>query len=71
MTYIDNEKAKPVVFFDRADNVRIGSKALLWGITNHPLLGDREGVQTSKVVDIRNDGKTIETLNTLYIKMEG
>jgi len=40
------------------------------GVRNHPALGDVGWVCTSKVVDVREGGRVIETLNTIYIRKE-
>ena len=62
---------KPIVFFTESTRAAVGARATLWGITGHPRLGDQDSVRTSTVVDIRDDGNTIETRNTIYKKMEG
>lgn len=72
MSYIDNEKAKPIVFYqDGGRSAVVGQRADLYGIMGHPRLGDERWVVTSTVVDIRDDGKTIETRNTIYKLLEG
>lgn len=62
---------KPIVFFTESTSAAVGGSATLWGVTGHPRLGDLASVWTSTVVDIRDDGNTIETRNTIYKKMEG
>lgn len=62
---------KPIVFFERAITAELDRRAQLSGVTNHPILGNLDWVSTSKVIDIRNNGKTIETLNTIYKQLEG
>lgn len=63
---------KAIVFFqEQIVPARIGSRALLRGITGHPRLGDCDNVYTTTVEDIRNNGETIETCNTIYRKLTG
>lgn len=76
MSYTDNETAKPVVFFRQAadlgpyKNPVVGYSAELLWITGHPRLGNPPRVYTSTVLEVRDDGKTIETRNTIYKKLE-
>ena len=67
MNYIDNETAKPVVFYKESLIVEGGKRARLFDVTKHPRLGDCESVITSNIVSTSDDG-TIETLNTIYNK---
>lgn len=65
-------KPKPIVFFDeRLGQLKVGHTTVLTKVQGHPVLNDIAMVRTSTVVDIRKDGNTIETLNTIYVKMEG
>jgi len=49
--------------------VKIKLVALFGDVVNHPKLGDRKDVFTSRVIKVK--GKTtIETLNTIYILEE-
>ena len=68
---VHNESGKPVVLFTEvlAPPV-IGRRAALGGIENHPRLGNLDWVNTSGVLEVRDDGRTIETRNTIYIKKE-
>ena len=63
---------KKIVFFKEAIfPPEIGKRASLLGVKGHYALGDVPDdnfVNTSFVVDIRNDGNTIETKNTIYKK---
>ena len=61
---------KPIVFFTESTSAAVGGSATLWGITGHPRLGDLASVWTSTVLDIRDEGNTVETRNTIYKKME-
>ena len=75
MTYIDNETAKPVVFFGYSSHApEVGRSVKLHDVERHPRLGSFRGlderVNTSTVLDVRDEGRTIETLNTVYMKME-
>ena len=67
MSYIDNESAKPVVFYGSSDFVEVDRRAILYDVKNHPRLGDCRYVNTSRVLSVSDDG-TIETLNTIYKK---
>ena len=68
---VDNESGKPVVrYSERLGSLKVGRVTTLAGIEGHPLLGDQRLVRTSTVLDVRDDGNTIETLNTIYIKKE-
>lgn len=62
--------AKPEVKFHHADEVEIGYSAILYGVRGHYYLGDEPIVRTSRVVDIREDGRVIETMNTIYVQEE-
>lgn len=65
MSYIDNESAKPVVFYGSSAAVEVDRRAMLFDVKNHPRLGDCNYVSTSRVLSVSDDG-TIETLNTIY-----
>lgn len=66
-----NESVKPIVFFRSClYPPRLGDRADLLDVTNHPRLGNYHWVSTSAVQDIREDGRVIETLNTIYIRKE-
>ena len=68
---VDSETGKPVVLFTEVlAPLVIGRRAELGGIENHPILGNQDWVRTSGVLEVRNDGNTIETRNTIYIKKE-
>lgn len=76
MNIIDTNN-KPVVYFTKlvgfVDFKGKGIKALLSGVTGHPLLGNQEDVHTSLVKCMKHDPVTLdvtelETLNTRYIK---
>lgn len=67
MSYIDNETAKPVVFYGSSAFVEVDRRAILLDVKNHPRLGDCNYVSTPKVLSVSDDG-TIETLNTIYKK---
>ena len=67
MSYIDNETAKPVVFYGSYALVDVEHRAILFDVKKHPRLGDCDWVTTSKVLSVSEDG-TIETLNTIYKK---
>ena len=73
--------SKPIVYFSKiigwSDDGKIekGTRALIGGVENHPLLGYQREVNTSMVLKIRRDRKTkevtqFETLNTIYRKRE-
>ena len=62
--------AKPEVKFISASNVAVGSSCDLFGVRGHYRLGDERWVITSTVIDVRDDGKTIETMNTIYVQEE-
>ena len=62
--------AKPEVKFISASNVAVGSSCDLFGVRGHHRLGDERWVITSTVIDVRDDGKTIETMNTIYVQEE-
>lgn len=47
----------------------VGRTAYLLGVKGHYRLGDQLTVFTSYVIDIRDDGNTIETKNTIYKKV--
>lgn len=67
----DNESLKPVVTYrERLGPLKVGGTTTLTDIEGHPLLGNQLMVRTSTIKDIRDDGNTIETLNTIYIKKE-
>ena len=67
MSYIDNETAKPVVFYGSFAEVDVEQRAILFDVKKHPRLGDCNWVTTSKILSVSEDG-TIETLNTIYKK---
>lgn len=63
--------AKPEVKFDSArDPVVVGQRADLYGVKDHPLLGYERWVITSPVVAVRDGGRVIETMNTIYVQEE-
>lgn len=62
---------KVVEFSNVYSEPSIGRIALLYGVKGHYRLGDADFVYTSKVVDVRDDGNTIETKNTIYKKKGG
>ena len=70
---VHNESGKPVVVFGYESvsfPAKVGQRAYLLDVEDHPLLGNQRYVSTSTVLDIRDDGRTIETRNTIYIKKE-
>jgi len=63
--------AKPEVKFTSAeDPAVVGQQVYLYGVKDHPRLGYQRWVITSPVIDVRDDGKTIETMNTIYVQEE-
>ena len=64
--------AKPEVKFTSAeDPVAVGQRVYLYGVKDHPRLGyQRWGVITSPVIAVRDGGRTIETMNTIYVQEE-
>ena len=64
--------AKPEVKFTSAgDPVVVGQKVYLYGVKDHPRLGyQRWGAITSPVIAVRDGGRTIETMNTIYVQEE-
>ena len=55
-----------VTFHGQLYKVKVGDCAMLTGVEGHPKLGNCGWVRTSTVVNMRNEGDTIETLNTIY-----
>ena len=67
----DNESLKTVVTYrEWLGPLKVGYTTTLTDVEGHPRLGNQRMVRTSTVEDIRDDGNTIETLNTTYIKKE-
>ena len=64
--------AKPEVKFTSAeDPAVVGQQVYLYGVKDHPRLGyQRWGVITSPVIAVRDGGRTIETMNTIYVQEE-
>ena len=62
--------AKPEVKFISASNVAAGSRCDLYGVKDHPRLGYERWVITSPVIAVRDGGRTIETMNTIYVQEE-
>ena len=63
--------AKKIVKFAETITVpEVGRRCSLGGVQDHYRLGNCDWVNTSYVVDIRDDGKTIETKNTIYQMVE-
>ncbi|UFK09554.1 hypothetical protein [Xanthomonas phage DES1] len=62
--------AKKQVKFKEALFTEVGYGARLFGVKNHYRLGSADYVQTSPVLEIRDDGRTIETKNTIYVMEE-
>lgn len=64
-------KDKPVVKFTSArEPVALGLSADLYGVKDHPRLGYERWVITSTVIAVRDGGRTIETMNTIYVQEE-
>lgn len=64
-------KDKPVVKFASArEPVVVGRQADLYGVKDHPRLGYERWVITSPVIAVRDSGRTIETMNTIYVREE-
>ena len=71
----EHRAVKPVVMFERfcgfipAGNARL---ALVYGVVDHPLLGNEDVVRTSRVLSVDNEESPtlIETLNTIYKKRQ-
>lgn len=60
---------KKVVLFESAMfTPSVGQMAILYGVEGHYRLGDQDCVYTSITIDVRDDGNTIETKNTIYKK---
>ena len=62
---------KPIVHFSKFNRFMHyddGSVAVLFGVKNHPNLGDQPIVYTSRVLDMDNEEAPtlIHTLNTIY-----
>jgi hypothetical protein len=57
---------KEVHFREVLATPEVGRSAYLLGVTDHYRLGNQLTVYTSYVIDIRDDGNTIETKNTIY-----
>ena len=62
--------AKPEVKFISASNVAVGSSCDLYGVKDHHCLGYQRWVITSPVIAVRDGGRTIETMNTIYVQEE-
>ena len=63
--------AKPEVKFTSAgDPAVVGQQAHLYGVKDHPRLGYQLLVITSPVTAVRDRGRTIETMNTIYVQEE-
>ena len=62
--------AKPEVKFISASNVAVGSSCDLYGVKDHPSLEFVGWVITSPVIAVRDGGRTIETMNTIYVQEE-
>ena len=63
--------AKPEVKFASArEPVVLGLSADLYGVKDHPRLGYERWVITSPVIAVRDSGRTIETMNTIYVQEE-
>ena len=63
--------AKPEVKFTSArEPVAVGLSADLYGVKGHPRLGYERWVITSPVIAVRDGGRTIETMNTIYVQEE-
>ena len=62
--------AKPEVKFISASNVAVGSSCDLYGVKDHPRLRYQSWVITSPVIAVRDGGRTIETMNTIYVQEE-
>ena len=63
--------AKPEVKFASArEPVVLGRQADLYGVKDHPRLGYQRWVITSPVIAVRDGGRTIETMNTIYVQEE-
>lgn len=58
---------KVVKFASYATTPEVGRPAFLNGVKGHYRLGNEETVQTSFVVDIGDEGRLIETKNTIYV----
>lgn len=63
-------KKKVVEFHGFLFEPAVGRSASLTDVKDHPKLGDCEWVRTSRVVEIRDNGKTIETRNTIYKQVD-
>ena len=63
--------AKPEVKFTSAeDPAVVGQEVYLYGVKDHPRLGYQRWVITSPVIAVRDSGRTIETMNTIYVQEE-
>ena len=63
--------AKPEVKFTSArEPVALGLSADLYGVKDHPRLGYERWVITSPVIAVRDGGRTIETMNAIYVQEE-
>ena len=63
--------AKPEVKFTRAgDPAAVGQQEHLYGVEDHPRLGYPLWAITSPVIAVRDGGRTIETMNTIYVQEE-
>ena len=62
---------KPEVKFASSGDVVVGRSCDLYGVKDHPRMGyQRWGVITSPVIAVRDGGRTIETMNTIYVQEE-
>lgn len=62
--------AKPEVKFISASFVAVGWSCHMYGVKDHPRLGYQHWVITSPVIAVRDGGRTIETMNTIYVQEE-
>ena len=63
--------AKPEVkFISAGDPAVVGQQVHLYGVKDHPRLGYQLWVITSPVIAVRDRGRTIETMNTIYVQEE-
>lgn len=61
---------KIVKFAAPLGNPVVGHSCILLGVEGHYRLGTEPVVTTSYVIDIRDEGNTIETKNTIYQMIE-
>ena len=62
--------AKPEVKFASSGDVVVGRSCDLYGVKGHYRLGNERWVITSPVIAVRDGGRTIETMNTIYVQEE-